>query len=136
VVEGFRHFADEEVAELARGSFSGDLVAPEQWERVFAVFGPNVPDEEELEGRRQNRELGPPGLELMSRLDIVDQLDRIDCPTLVCVGELEPHTPVAASEEIFEGLPDRFARLEVLASAGHFHGKTFPSAIGRCSSTS
>jgi proline iminopeptidase len=126
VVEGFRRFADEEVAELARRSFSGDPVAPEQWERVFAVFGPNVPDEEELARRQQNRELGPPGLELMSRLDIVDQLDRIDCPTLVCVGELEPHTPVAASEEIFEALPDRFARLEVLADAGHFPWKDVP----------
>ena len=126
LVEGFSRFADAEVAEIARRSFRGDPVPPDEWARAFAVFGPNIPDEEELARRRQNRGLGPRALELMSRLDIVDQLDRIDCPTFVCVGELEPHTPVAASEEIFEALPDRFARLEVLADAGHFPWKDVP----------
>src|SRR5918994_3583002 len=62
------------VAELARRTFSGDPIPPDQWARVFAVFGPNVPDEKELARRRQNRELGPYGMELMCRLDIVDQL--------------------------------------------------------------
>jgi pimeloyl-ACP methyl ester carboxylesterase len=29
-----------------------------------------------------------------------DQLSRVDSPTLVAVGELDPVTPVAAAEEI------------------------------------
>ena len=90
------------------------------------MFGPNVPDEDELARRRQNLALGPHGLELMCRLDIVDQLSRIDCPTLVCVGDVEPGTPVAASEEIFEALPSSVARLEVLEGAGHFPWKDVP----------
>ena len=90
------------------------------------MFGPNVPDEAELARRRQNRELGPRGMELMCRLDIVDQLGASMPDARLGVGELEPHTPVAAAEEIFEALPDRHARLEVLAGAGHFPWKDVP----------
>lgn len=126
LVEGFRRFGGDEVAELARRSFSGDPVPPDEWAQVFAVFGPNVPDEGELARRRQNRALGPHAMELMCRLDITDQLSRIESQTLVCVGELEPGTPVTASEEIFRALPDSVARLEVLADAGHFPWKDVP----------
>jgi pimeloyl-ACP methyl ester carboxylesterase len=35
----------------------------------------------------------------MCSFDFVDQLDRVDCPVLVCVGELDPATPVAASRD-------------------------------------
>jgi pimeloyl-ACP methyl ester carboxylesterase len=62
----------------------------------------------------------------MRQLDIVDQLGHIDCPTLVCVGEFDPVTPVAASREIFEALPHAIARLEVLDGAGHFPWKDVP----------
>ena len=41
----------------------------------------------------------------MRGFDVVDQLARIDCPTLVCVGELDPITPVAAAREIVDALP-------------------------------
>jgi pimeloyl-ACP methyl ester carboxylesterase len=36
------------------------------------------------------------------RFDVLDQLGRIDCPRLVCVGELDPVTPVDAAREIAE----------------------------------
>ncbi len=54
----------------------------------------------------------------MRRLDIVDQLGRVDSPTLVSVGELDPVTPVAAAEEIVRGLPEDVAKLEVIEGAG------------------
>ena len=54
-----------------------------------------------------NLELNSYGMELMRRLDIVDQLSRVDSPTLVSVGELDPVTPVAAAEEIVGALPKR-----------------------------
>jgi pimeloyl-ACP methyl ester carboxylesterase len=57
---------------------------------------------------------------LIHRLDIVDQLSRVDSPTLVSVGELDPVTPVAAAEEIVGALPEGLAQLEVIAGAGHF----------------
>ena len=37
----------------------------------------------------RNEGLSPHGMELFRRLDVVDQLARIECPTLVCVGELD-----------------------------------------------
>lgn len=51
---------------------------------------------------------------------IVDELARITCPTLVCVGELDSVTPVAAAEEIVAALPPGIGRLEVFEGAGHF----------------
>jgi pimeloyl-ACP methyl ester carboxylesterase len=44
----------------------------------------------------------------------------------VCVGELDPITPVAAAREIADALPDGGARLEVVEGAGHFTWKDAP----------
>jgi pimeloyl-ACP methyl ester carboxylesterase len=83
-----------------------------------------VPGEQERARTVVNRELNAPGLELMSRLDVLDQLARIECPTLVCLGELDPITPVAAAREIVDALPH--GRLEVLGGAGHFPWRDVP----------
>ncbi|HEV8281024.1 MAG TPA: alpha/beta hydrolase [Candidatus Limnocylindrales bacterium] len=120
LVEGFRRFGGDEVAELARRDYDGDPVNDEEWTRVFAAFGPTVPSEEELARRIRNPELGTAGLELMRRFDVVDDLRRITSPTLVCVGELDAVTPVAASVEIADALPRDIGRLEVIDGAGHF----------------
>jgi pimeloyl-ACP methyl ester carboxylesterase len=62
----------------------------------------------------------------MRGFDVLDQLARIDCPTLVCVGELDPITPVAAARETVDALPDGIARLEIIEQAGHFPWKDAP----------
>jgi len=64
--------------------------------------------------------VGLRGMDLMRELDVLDQLARIDQPTLVCVGEVDPVTPVEASREIVEALPQGIGRLEVMSGAGHF----------------
>lgn len=120
LVEGVRRATDGEVAELARRDYSGEPVTHAEWARVFAAFGPNRPTAEELARRVPNPTLALRGMELLRQFDVVDQLDRIACPTLVCVGELDPVTPVDASREILAGLAPRIATLEVLAGAGHF----------------
>jgi pimeloyl-ACP methyl ester carboxylesterase len=112
--------AGDEVAELARREYGGDPVTDEEWARVFAAFGPHVPGPDELARRIRNAEVGRPGMDLLRRFDMVDQLARITCPTLVCVGELDAITPVAASLEIVDALPDGLGRLEVIEGAGHF----------------
>ena len=68
----------------------------------------------------KNLELNEHGMELIRSLDVVDQLGRVESPTLVCAGELDPVTPVGAAEEIVDALPEGIARLEVVAAAGHF----------------
>ena len=121
MVEGFRRVAGDEVAEIAGLSYAGEEVPDEQWARVFAAFGPHLPDEEREAHTPQNLELNARGMELIRRLDIVDQLSRIESPTLVSVGELDPVTPVAAAEEIVGALPDGIAQLEVIDGSGPLH---------------
>ena len=59
-------------------------------------------------------------MRLLQGLDVLGQVPRIDRPTLVCVGELEAGTPVEASREIVEALPDGIGQLEIIPGAGHF----------------
>jgi pimeloyl-ACP methyl ester carboxylesterase len=120
MVEGFRRVAGDEVAEIARRSYAGEEVPDEEWARVYAAFGLNVPSEERRARTPKNLELNSHGMELIRGVDIVDQLGRVDSPTLVSVGELDPVTPVAAAEEIARALPERLAKLEIVDGAGHF----------------
>ena len=126
MVEGFRRVAGEEVAKIAGRSYSGEEVPDEEWARVFAAFGPHLPDEQREAGTPKNLELNSHGMELIRQLDIVDQLGRVDSPTLVSVGALDPVTPVAAAEEIAGALPEGTARLEIINGAGHFTWKDAP----------
>jgi proline iminopeptidase len=126
LVEGFRRFGGDDVAELARRDYGGDPVNDAEWARVFAAFGPRVPDQEQLARRIKNPEVGARGMALFRKFDVVDQLARIDCPTLVCVGERDPVTPVDASQEIVDALPRGVGRLEVIEGAGHFPWKDVP----------
>jgi pimeloyl-ACP methyl ester carboxylesterase len=66
------------------------------------------------------------GMGLFRRFDAVAQLALVDRPTLVCVGELDPVTPVEAAREIHDGLPQGIGRLEVIEGAGHFPWKSVP----------
>jgi pimeloyl-ACP methyl ester carboxylesterase len=120
MVDGFRRVAGDKVAEIARRSYAGEEVPDEEWARVFAAFGPNLPDKEREARTPKNLELNSHGMELIRRLDIADQLSRVDSPTLVSVGELDPVTPVAAAEEIVRALPEHLSKLEVIDGAGHF----------------
>jgi pimeloyl-ACP methyl ester carboxylesterase len=120
MVAGFRRVAGDEVAAIAGRSYAGEGVPEEEWARVYAAFGRHVPGEDVMGRTPQNDELNPHGMELIRRLDIVDQLRQVDCPTLVLVGDLDPVTPVGAAEEIADALPAGLAQLEVIPDAGHF----------------
>lgn len=128
IVGEFRRAGGDEVAAIAERVYGGESlsVTLEEWARCWRLFGPWVLGEQEKARMIVNRELNAPGLELMRRFDVVDQLAEIDCPTLVCVGELDPVTPVAAAREIAAALPEGGARLEVLEGAGHFPWKDAP----------
>jgi pimeloyl-ACP methyl ester carboxylesterase len=111
-------------------------VTAEEWARCWRLFGPWVLGEPERARTIVNRELNVHGLELMRSFDVVDRLGRVDCPTLVGVGELDPVTPVAAAREIADALPRGGARLEVTEGPGTSPGRTPPTATGRRSSSS
>jgi proline iminopeptidase len=128
IIEGFRRAGGDEVAEIAGRCYGGDRqsVTAEEWERCRVLFGPWVPGEDERSRIIRNPELNVPGLDLMRGFDVVDLLSRVDCPTLICVGALDPVTPVSAAREIAEALPQGTARLEVIEGAGHFTWKDAP----------
>jgi pimeloyl-ACP methyl ester carboxylesterase len=128
LVEGFRRFGGEEVAELARRDFGGDEVSAEEWARVFEVFGPHVPSPDQLARRIQNLDVAKRGMDLFRQLDLVADLAGVTSPTLVCVGELDPVTPVEAAREIIDALPGGVGRLEVIPGAGHFPWMDRPEA--------
>ncbi|MGH8872654.1 MAG: alpha/beta fold hydrolase [Acidimicrobiia bacterium] len=120
LVDGCRRFGDEEVARIAERSYGGEQVSEEEWTRVFAVFGPNVPTQEELGRRISNPAVGEHGMDLLRKFDVVGELAKIECPTLVCVGALDAVTPIAAAQEIMDALPPGLGQLEVIDGAGHF----------------
>jgi proline iminopeptidase len=129
LVEGFRRCGGDEVAALADRSYRGEEVTGEEWGRVLAAFGPHVPDQDRLARRAQNLELSPHGMGLVRRLNIVDQLHRIESPTLVSVGDLDPVTPVGAAQEIVDALPNGMGRLEVIEGGGHFPWLDEPARV-------
>ena len=128
LVAGVRRVAGDSVAELARRSYAGEAVTDAEWAAVFAAFGPRVPSADQLARRRRNPAVNGPGMDRLRTLDIVGQLDRITGPALVCVGALDPITPVAAAEEVVAALPPGLGRLAVLPGAGHFSWLDIPDA--------
>jgi pimeloyl-ACP methyl ester carboxylesterase len=120
LVESFRRVGGDEVAELARRDYGGDAVTDEDWARVFAAFGPHVPDADELARRIRNPAIGAAGMELLRRFDARKDVSAIRCPTLVCVGELDGITPPACGEEIVAALPPGVGLLELIPGVGHF----------------
>lgn len=52
-------------------------------------------------------------------MNFLPELGGISCPTLVLAGGIDPITPVACFQAIFEALPPALRRLEVFEGAGH-----------------
>jgi pimeloyl-ACP methyl ester carboxylesterase len=120
LTEAFRARGGDDVASTGRRMFSAGFVTPEEWARVFAAFGPTVPDKEALDRRIPNVALGPRGDELLPDYDVVEQLANVSIPTLVITGELDPMGPPEAAREMAGGLRPGVGTLSVLEGAGHF----------------
>ncbi len=129
MVDGFRRVAGDVVAEIARRSYAGEAVPEPEWDQVYAAFGPHLPDAERRSKVPVNAALNVRGMDLVRALDVVDQLGQVRSPVLVCVGELDPVTPVAAAEEVVAALPAGAARLEVVPGAGHFTWLDAPDLV-------
>ena len=51
--------------------------------------------------------------------NLLADLAKIQCPTLVMTGEFDPVTPPAQSEDIAAALPDGLAELHIFEGCGH-----------------
>jgi pimeloyl-ACP methyl ester carboxylesterase len=65
----------------------------------------------------------------LRRLDLLHQLDRIKCPTLIAAGEDDPITPVADIEDIAAEMRPDLVRLVRFANAGHGVYRDQPEAF-------
>jgi proline iminopeptidase len=129
LAEEFRRAGGDEVAAIAVGTYSGERPAtPEEWARVWSVFGRWVPGDVERGRTIANPELNAHAGALIRGFDVLDDLARIACPTLVIVGELDPITPVSAAREIVDAITPGRARLEIVEGAGHFTWRDAPDA--------
>lgn len=68
----------------------------------------------------------------LQRLDLLSQLDRIACPTLVIAGEDDPITPIEDAEEIAASIHPEFVKLVRFARAGHGVYRDCPEAFFQC----
>ena len=65
--------------------------------------------------------------DMISELDLVSQLHRISCPTLILVGERDPSTPPAAAQGLLDHIGG--ARMHVVADASHMAPLEKPDAV-------
>jgi pimeloyl-ACP methyl ester carboxylesterase len=119
IVDGYRARFGDELAEIAGRVFGGETASVEEHQRTLAVFGPTLPDGDTVARIIPNLDLAAATPEV-GRFDVTDELHRIEVPTLVTVGALDPVTPVAAAQEIAEGLTAASCQLEVIEDVGHF----------------
>lgn len=128
IVEDFRGIGGDEIASVVRRVYGGDSasVTPEEWAPCWKLFGPWVPVGDDRARTVMNVELNAQGLELMQSFDVLGRLPRIDRPTLVCTGVLDPIATPAKAREIAEAVPG--GRLEVLEGGGHFPWMDVPES--------
>ena len=126
IEEEFRRRGGEEAGSVARLVYGGERasVSDEGWARAWKLIGHWVPGEEEKARTIVNAAVNRTGGEAMRRFDVIGELGVIECP--VCVGELDPITPVSAAREIHAALPVGNASLEVVEDAGHFTWRDAP----------
>ncbi len=79
-VEEFRRAGGDEVAAIVERVYGGDSasVTPEEWAPCWRLFGPWVVGRQERARTVVNAELNAPGLELLRRFDVLDQLARMN----------------------------------------------------------
>jgi pimeloyl-ACP methyl ester carboxylesterase len=128
IAEGFRRAGGDGPAAVARALYGGerDSVSDDEWADCWKLVGRSIPGEQESARTVLNKELNPYGLRLMQTFDVVDRLGVIECPRLVCCGELDPVMPPSAHRELADALRDGVGELVVLEDAGHFTWKDTP----------
>jgi pimeloyl-ACP methyl ester carboxylesterase len=117
MVESFRKLAGDETAAIVERAYTGSGITPEEWAPCWKLFGPGLPDRALV---IPNIELNDWYLPRMGRFNVLDQLERIECPTLVVRGSKDPAITAEVARELHAALPSGLARLETIEDAGHF----------------
>jgi proline iminopeptidase len=123
MVESFRRIAGDAAADVIARVYGGGEFTAEEWAPCWKLFGSWLPDRALV---IPNIELNDRYLPLMGRFNALDQLQAIECPTLVLVGSEDPGTTVECARELAAALPVGLVRLEVIQGAGHFAWRDAP----------
>ncbi len=126
-IELFRNAGGDEIGEMARHALTIGYDDPEFVVRWITQAMPfcntkAAPDPDAQKRGVQSGKvlmdfLGPGGEGLT--FDLLADLARIQCPTLVLGGEADPITPIESQEDIARAFPQHLVRFERFANAGH-----------------
>jgi proline iminopeptidase len=127
-VELFERFGGPEVGALARRRFleaggQPDQAALDDWRRLALPLYTRTPRDPDAMrraiGRMETlRWFTRPGGESRT-FDMLADLSRIQCPTLVLGGEDDPMHPIESQADIAAALPAHLVRFERFANCGH-----------------
>jgi proline iminopeptidase len=126
-IELFRQYGGDEVAEMARHALTVGYDSPEftlQWMTQAMPYYNSValPDtgargRSVMTAKVLMHFLGPGGEGLS--FDLLADLAKIQCPTLVLGGEDDPITPIESQEDIAQAIPQHLVRFERFPRCGH-----------------
>jgi proline iminopeptidase len=126
-IELFRQRGGDEIAEMARHALTVGYDSPDFAAKWMTEAMPyyNTKATADPDGRARMVMtakvlmdfLGPGGEGLS--FDMLADLAKIQCPTLVLGGEADPITPIESSEDIAAAMPQQWVRFERFADAGH-----------------
>ncbi len=126
-IEIFRQHGGDEIAEMARHALTIGYDDPEfvmRWVtqampfyNTKAIPDPDARSRGVMSSKVLMDFLGPAGEGL--RFDMLTDLAKIQCPTLVLGGEEDPITPIESSMDIAAAIPEQWVRFERVAEAGH-----------------
>lgn len=124
VCEAFERFGGREAAIIARRFFDEDPdAARADFARVCFPLYSQRRDEnpsEAFDRTVRNPAVGTHySMGERLTLDVLDDLSRIRCPTLVLAGELDPVCPAATQQALVDHLPPHLVRFELMADCGH-----------------
>ena len=124
----FERFGGPEVGALARRRFfesqgHADPASVESWLRLAFPLYTRTPRDPDVAGRAVRRAevtywFTRPGGEGHT-FDLVPDLSRVRCPTLLLGGEDDPMTPIECQADIAAALPAHLVRFERFPGCGH-----------------
>jgi proline iminopeptidase len=122
IAEGFRRVGGDDAAAVATAFWKGDGGADalaEYATTCMPLYSPTPPDPAALTRTQMNTDLlMDPGAALRD-MNLLPGLAKVQCPTMVIAGEIDPICPIEAMEDIVAALPSELVRFERIPNAGH-----------------
>jgi pimeloyl-ACP methyl ester carboxylesterase len=128
----FEKLGGPEAREVARRFFEnpGPETMPEYQKKCLPLYNRTPTGPEFTQRAVMNLELAADFFKHEAHtFNLLPDLGRIKCPTLISAGEIDPILPVADSEDIAAAMRPGVGRLEVFANAGHGAHRDQPDAF-------